>query len=103
MGFIDETDEENEDEITFKDRLIGKGRHNRTETIIESAEVFKVRKALREQGGEEVTDDFLVDIEDDKVSKVCFIPVKEGVRWWNVLAIPLVPCLTMLMTTYVNA
>lgn len=103
MGFSDETIEEDVDEITFKDRLIGKGRHLRTETIIDSAEVYQVRKALREQGGEEVTDDFLVDTKDEKVSKVCFIPVKEGVRWWNVMAIPLVPCLTMLMTTYVNA
>ena len=31
------------------------------------------------------------------------MPVKTGVRWWNVLAIPLVPCTIMLLTTYVNA
>ena len=29
--------------------------------------------------------------------------MKEGVRWWNLLAIPLVPCTIMLLSTYVNA
>ena len=36
-------------------------------------------------------------------SKVCFIPVKKGVRWWNILAIPMVPCLVMIISTYLNA
>jgi hypothetical protein len=35
--------------------------------------------------------------------KVCFIAVKKGVRWWNIIAIPLVPALVMIISTYLNA
>ena len=88
--------------MTLKERFLGKGRHNRTETVIETDMVNEVRQALKYQG-KEVTDDFLIDTESEEIKKVCCIPVKEGVKWWNILAIPLVPCVIMLLTTYVNA
>jgi len=49
----------------------------------------------------EVPDEHLVEMQ--KAARVCCVPVKEGVRWWNVLSIPLVPCTVMLLTCYVNA
>ena len=39
---------------------------------------------------------------DEQVTILSF-PVKHGVRFWNVLAIPLVPVTIMLLATYVNA
>jgi MFS family permease len=48
-----------------------------------------------------VTDDYLVDQEQAK--RICCIPVKEGVSFWNMMAIPLVPCIVMLVCTFVNA
>ena len=47
-----------------------------------------------------MTDDFLVK---DTTRKICCLPVKEGVSFWNVAAIPLVPGTIMVLTTYVNA
>ena len=68
---------------------------------METKQVQEVKQAYRDKHGEEVTNDFLV--EEEKVNKICCIPVKQGVRWWNFMAIPLVPCTVMLLTTYVNA
>ena len=72
----------------------------RTETLVQTDSLREVKQAFKEKHGVEVTDALLVD---DKVNRVCCLPVKEGVRWWNVMAIPLVPCIIMLLSTYVNA
>lgn len=63
--------------------------------------ILEVKKAFQEQEGEVPTDDLLVD--EAQAVRICCLPVKEGVRWWNVMAIPLVPCIIMTLTTYVNA
>ena len=75
--------------------------HARTHTIDINPNIIEVKKAFREQGDEVPTDDLLVD--EEQAVRICCIPVKEGVRWWNVMAIPLVPCIIMTLTTYVNA
>ena len=38
-----------------------------------------------------------------EVKKICGIGVKEGVRWWNFLMIPLNTCLVMIISTFINA
>ena len=83
----------------MKQVFLGRGRHARTQTLPDARKLLQVKEAFREKG-EEVKDDFLVD---SSAPRICCIPVKEGVRWWNLLAIPLVPCVIMLVTTYVNA
>ena len=60
-----------------------------------------MKEAFKDKHGVEVTDALLVD--EDVVPRICCIPVKHGVRWWNLMAIPLVPCITMLLSTYVSA
>lgn len=60
-----------------------------------------MKEAFKDKHGVEVTDALLVD--ENVVPKIFCIPVKHGVRWWNLMAIPLVPCITMLLSTYVSA
>ena len=72
----------------------------RTSTLVHTKELIEVKNALKAEGTF-VPDDLLVDTEE--VEKICCIPVKEGVRWWNLMAIPLVPCVIMILSTYVSA
>ena len=73
----------------------------RTKTVTLTRQMKEVQEAYRDEHGAEVEHDLLV--EEEKIKRICCIPVKEGVRCWNVLAIPLVPCTIMLLSTYVNA
>ena len=82
-------------------QLLLQGHKERTETLVQTEEIKQVKEEYRQMHGEDLADEHLV--EQEKVEKVCCVPVKTGVRWWNVLAIPLVPCTIMLLTTYVNA
>ena len=76
----------------------------RTETLADTKQLREVKQALMERHGVQVTDALLyASIEDEKTQKICGFPVKDGVRWWNLMAIPLIPCIIMLLSTYVNA
>ena len=85
----------------FKDQLLSGLTLGRTETLVQTKELAEVKEAFKEKHGVEVTDALLV--EDNVVPRICCIPVKHGVRWWNLMAIPLIPCIIMLLSTYVNA
>jgi hypothetical protein len=37
------------------------------------------------------------------IRTICKIPVNDGVTYWNIFAIPLVPFVGMLLSTYLNA
>lgn len=102
MGFIspNSVGESNQDDVGLLQQLLH-GPKERTSTLVETKQVKEVKQAYRDKHGEEVTNDFLV--EEEKVNRICCIPVKQGVRWWNFITIPLVPCTVMLLMTYVNA
>ena len=95
------TSSSGEDSPSFKDQLLGL-KVERTETLVQTWQLLDVKEAFRDKHGVEVTDALLVS-SDEPVNKICCIPVKEGVRWWNLMAIPLIPCIIMLLSTYVNA
>ena len=74
-------------------------------TEVESDEIREVRERLREQTGASTTADVSAEVlgVGDKPRTILSFPVKHGVTFWNVLAIPLVPICIMLLTTYVSA
>ena len=101
MNFEEDLDKSSAaDEQTLLQQIID-GPAERTRTIIETKEVRLIKDTYQQEHGNEIDNELLV--EKEEIDRICCVPVKKGVRWWNLLSIPMIPCTIMLLTTYVNA